>query len=77
MMCNMIAELISIIPNSTDWHQMESLHVSVSKTVVVRHHWIDQLRTDLTEALQDLKTFHCELHSVELYANEEKTRLLF
>ncbi|XP_059178226.1 U6 snRNA phosphodiesterase 1-like, partial [Physella acuta] len=49
-------------------------HVSLSRTVTIRHHWIEPLVDSLRENLKALKSCICDLTEIKLYTNDEKTR---
>lgn len=53
---------------------VDHFHLSVSRTVVIRHHWIDSLMDSLREKYCLLPHFSCRLGSLKLYCNDEKTR---
>ncbi|CAK1556270.1 unnamed protein product [Leptosia nina] len=52
----------------------EDLHISVSKTIVLKYHLISSFTTSLQKELSVLKTFAIGFDSVQIYTNEEKTR---
>ncbi|XP_068722684.1 U6 snRNA phosphodiesterase 1-like isoform X1 [Montipora capricornis] len=52
----------------------KELHVSVSRTVPIRHYWIDPIVQQLREGLSSIHRFTCALQYPELYTNDEKTR---
>ncbi|GFN89848.1 U6 snRNA phosphodiesterase [Plakobranchus ocellatus] len=49
-------------------------HISLSQTVVIRHHWIEPLVESLRDQLQHIPTSICEMADVKLFTNDEKTR---
>ncbi|XP_068722686.1 U6 snRNA phosphodiesterase 1-like isoform X3 [Montipora capricornis] len=51
----------------------KELHVSVSRTVPIRHYWIDPIVQQLREGLSSIHRFTCALQYPELYTNDEKT----
>ncbi|KAK3757988.1 hypothetical protein RRG08_058300 [Elysia crispata] len=53
---------------------LPEFHVSLSRTVVIRHHWIEPLVDSLKDKLQDISTSVCEIVDVKLFTNDEKTR---
>lgn len=53
---------------------MKHYHISLSKTVTIRHHWINPLTDALSQALQGFSPTFCTFHSVKFFCNDEKTR---
>ncbi|XP_072520411.1 U6 snRNA phosphodiesterase 1 isoform X2 [Salminus brasiliensis] len=49
-------------------------HVSVSKTVVLRHHWIQPVVQSLRAGLAPCRSFVCLADKLKVYSNDEKTR---
>ncbi|XP_065835209.1 U6 snRNA phosphodiesterase 1-like [Oscarella lobularis] len=68
-MCRLPANFstVNLIPS-------RELHVSVSKTVTIRHHWIQPLVDALHMQLNAKRSFSCTFGSIRVYCNEEKTR---
>uniref|UniRef100_A0A8C4TLA4 U6 snRNA phosphodiesterase 1 n=1 Tax=Erpetoichthys calabaricus TaxID=27687 RepID=A0A8C4TLA4_ERPCA len=54
--------------------RMEEFHISLSQTVVLRHHWIEPFVLSLKEALAPFSRFLCVADRLNVYANQEKTR---
>ncbi|XP_065064608.1 U6 snRNA phosphodiesterase 1-like isoform X2 [Rhopilema esculentum] len=52
----------------------KAIHITLSKTVSLRHYWIEPLVDQLKDLLSNTQSFRCHLDLVELYTNEEKTR---
>ncbi|KAL4234895.1 poly(U)-specific 3'-to-5' RNA exonuclease [Mactra antiquata] len=53
---------------------MEDYHVSLSRTVTVRHHWIEDISKMLTKKFSNIKGCCCEVDNVDILVNDEKTR---
>ncbi|XP_046557141.1 U6 snRNA phosphodiesterase-like [Haliotis rubra] len=53
---------------------MSDHHVTLSRTVVIRHHWIESLRDSLKENLSSCDGCICDIVQPRLYTNDEKTR---
>ncbi|XP_071083617.1 U6 snRNA phosphodiesterase 1-like [Haliotis cracherodii] len=53
---------------------MSDHHVTLSRTVVIRHHWIESLRDTLKENLTTCDGCICDIVQPRLYTNDEKTR---
>ncbi|XP_026221608.1 U6 snRNA phosphodiesterase isoform X1 [Anabas testudineus] len=52
----------------------EEFHLSLSQTVVLRHHWIQPLTQSLRTGLAHCKRFVCSAGTLRVYCNAEKTR---
>ncbi|XP_041967153.1 U6 snRNA phosphodiesterase [Alosa sapidissima] len=52
----------------------EEFHISLSQTVVLRHHWIQPFVQSLRNSLADTKRFLCLAQRLNIYSNSEKTR---
>ncbi|XP_054632431.1 U6 snRNA phosphodiesterase 1 isoform X2 [Dunckerocampus dactyliophorus] len=52
----------------------EELHLSLSQTVVLRHHWIQPFTQSLKAGLACCKRFVCSADRLKVYCNAEKTR---
>lgn len=52
----------------------EDVHLSLSRTFVIRYHMIKPFTTSLQEVLSNIESFELNFDSVEVYCNEEKTR---
>ncbi|XP_048576515.1 U6 snRNA phosphodiesterase 1 [Nematostella vectensis] len=50
------------------------LHLSLSRTVPIRHYWINSIVDQLKSAFALKHSFHCILGSPEFYTNDDKTR---
>ncbi|XP_015754534.1 PREDICTED: U6 snRNA phosphodiesterase-like isoform X3 [Acropora digitifera] len=74
LVTSLVASLSPVI--SSDVHKLSptGLHVSVSRTVAIRHYWIDTLVQQLRYMLQRVRRFTCALQCPEVYTNAEKTR---
>ncbi|KAL5021774.1 hypothetical protein ScPMuIL_000929 [Solemya velum] len=53
---------------------IEDLHVSLSRTVVIRHHWIQPLVDSLGPLFRKLESTCLQLESISVYTNDERTR---
>lgn len=49
-------------------------HISLSRTVVLRHHWIDLFVKSVEENFKYFPRFQISFGSVKIYCNEERTR---
>ncbi|XP_055849923.1 U6 snRNA phosphodiesterase 1 [Episyrphus balteatus] len=75
---NIMDELQMMIQNalhkSIDLKQSENIHLSLTKTVILRHHWIKLFVKSLQETLVSSEHFPVEFQSLNVYLNEERTR---
>lgn len=69
-----LVEQLLLCLRPLDFKVMDSFHISLSRTVSIRHHWISSLTSTLKNKLQSFNQCFCELTSVKLYTNDEKTR---
>eukprot|EP00041_Stephanoeca_diplocostata_P017759 m.364995 g.364995 ORF g.364995 m.364995 type:complete len:314 (+) comp20809_c0_seq7:123-1064(+) len=67
-------ELQHIDPQISGVSQAKKLHVSISRTVVLRLHLIDNVVSKLREALQSVSRFKMQTTSLQHYVNENVTR---
>lgn len=59
---------------SYNLQRSNDLHISVTKTVVLKHHWIDPISSSVQNIARSVKRFPICLGDVKVYMNEEKTR---
>uniref|UniRef100_UPI0037E845F8 U6 snRNA phosphodiesterase 1 isoform X1 n=2 Tax=Semicossyphus pulcher TaxID=241346 RepID=UPI0037E845F8 len=52
----------------------EEFHLSLSQTVVLRHHWIQNFTQSLRDGLVHCKRFLCSARKLRIYCNAEGTR---
>ncbi|CAG4950153.1 unnamed protein product [Colias eurytheme] len=52
----------------------DNLHISVTKTIVLKYHLISVFTTSLQDSIKSLESFELGFQSVAVYTNEEKTR---
>lgn len=53
---------------------LKDFHVSISRTVPIRHHWIDPLKALLQRGFNGKRRFVCNFPTIGVYVNDEKTR---
>ncbi|KYM99256.1 UPF0406 protein C16orf57 like protein [Cyphomyrmex costatus] len=53
---------------------MSSLHISLSRTLVLKFHWIESFVEGIKLACQSFNKFIVQLTDVRVYCNEERTR---
>ncbi|XP_069571244.1 U6 snRNA phosphodiesterase 1 [Brachyistius frenatus] len=54
--------------------RQEEFHLSLSQTVVLRHHWIQPFTRSLRATLTHCKRFVCSAGRLKVYCNAERTR---
>ncbi|XP_061578491.1 U6 snRNA phosphodiesterase 1 [Cololabis saira] len=54
--------------------QQEEFHLSLSQTVVLKHHWIQPFMQSLRASLARCKRFECSARTLRVYCNAERTR---
>ncbi|XP_048959930.1 U6 snRNA phosphodiesterase 1 isoform X2 [Canis lupus dingo] len=54
--------------------QMEAFHLSLSQSVVLRHHWILPFVQALKDRMASFQRFFFTANRVKIYTNQEKTR---
>jgi len=57
-----------------EFHALPEFHISLSRTVAIRHHWIEPLVDSLRDQFRPLHASLCDLATVKLFTNDEKTR---
>lgn len=60
--------------NVIHYFPVNSCHVSISRTVPIRHYWMTPLFEKLKELFACKKKFFYSLASIKVYTNDEKTR---
>ena len=70
-----LEELFSAMSDGgVDLTRQEEFHLSLSQTVVLRHHWLQPLTQSLRADLARCKKFVCYARKLKVYCNTEKTR---
>ncbi|XP_072925924.1 U6 snRNA phosphodiesterase 1 isoform X2 [Hemitrygon akajei] len=72
-------ELVDLLLTHLQTHrllltQMTEFHISLSHTVVLRHHWISSFVESLKDRMTFFDRFYCLSDKVKIYCNQEKTR---
>jgi len=67
-------EAKNFIVKELDLESIEHHHLSISRVVSLRHHWIDPLTKTLKDNLEQGKAFPLSLDKLQVYANDDKTR---
>jgi len=70
----LLSHIEEIIPKHLDLKISDDFHVSLTKTVILKHHWITSFVKTLKDSLEGFKRFFILFDCVEVYCNEERTR---
>ncbi|XP_033755406.1 U6 snRNA phosphodiesterase-like [Pecten maximus] len=70
---NLVQELLLCL-RPLDFKPIDNFHISLSRTVSLRHHWIKSLTDSLQAKARMLHKCYCEMVGVKLYTNDEKNR---
>lgn len=65
-----IIDLLEPLP----FKAMDDLHISLSRTFAVRHHWIEPLVASLRRRFKACCGVSTDLGRIKSYTNDEKTR---
>ncbi|XP_018564065.1 U6 snRNA phosphodiesterase [Anoplophora glabripennis] len=72
-----INELIDVIRKCThdvDIKKTDNFHISLTKTIVLKHHWISLFANSIRTKMACIKKFMILFDSLKVYCNEERTR---
>ncbi|CAG9770916.1 unnamed protein product [Ceutorhynchus assimilis] len=73
-----VVELFSHIEETVPKHLelkiADDFHISLTKTVILKYHWISAFVKSLQENLKHFRKFFILFDSVKVYCNEERTR---
>ncbi len=69
-LCNLLPSVLG----GEEVHPVPDPHLSLSRTVVVKHHWIEPLSDSLKEKGSKQGAFKVSLGGLEVFANEEGSR---
>ncbi|KAJ6638812.1 U6 snRNA phosphodiesterase 1 [Pseudolycoriella hygida] len=70
---NLQCQITKCFENNIELQLIESLHISLTRTVVLQHHWIDQFTKTVKESLSDFKKFRLDFDKLSVYCNDECT----
>lgn len=71
---SLTASLRSEYSANIHFFPLKDCHISLSRTVAVRHYWIDTLFTNLKNAFESMKKFYYSLGDLKVYTNDDETR---
>lgn len=66
--------IISDVPKVLNVQKVEDLHISLTKTVILKHHWIDSFTESVKNRTKHIKKFMILFGNLKIYCNEERTR---
>lgn len=66
--------IIHNVPKELNVQKVNDLHISLTKTVILKHHWIDSFAESIRNQTKLLKKFMILFGSLNIYCNEERTR---
>uniref|UniRef100_UPI00358EF3FB U6 snRNA phosphodiesterase 1 isoform X1 n=2 Tax=Myxine glutinosa TaxID=7769 RepID=UPI00358EF3FB len=69
-----VDRLLDVTATLGHFSRQDGFHVSLSHTVVLRHHWIAPFVESLRELLHSFSRFSFVANKVNIYTNEERTR---
>jgi len=67
-------EARDLLVKQLDLEPIQNPHLSLSRVVSLRHHWLEPLMKSLGEALKQETSFHLSLDRIQAYVNDEGTR---
>lgn len=67
-------EIRNFLLNELEVEPTEDAHVSLSRTVSLRHHWIDPVIQGITNGLKDIDRFTIKIDKLQVYCNDDRTR---
>jgi len=60
--------------NDVDLTLCDDFHISLSRTVILRHHWIEGFTSSVRKQIENVTSFPLYLQDVAVFVNEEQTR---
>jgi len=67
-------EAKNFIVKELDLEPIDHHHLSISRVVSLRHHWIEPFTKSLKDSLEQGRAFPLSLDKLQVYANDEKSR---
>ncbi|XP_071441844.1 U6 snRNA phosphodiesterase 1-like [Hetaerina americana] len=75
LVVNSLADvLVALMESDIQLEKTDDLHVSVTRTVVLRHHWIDSFIESVQKSFNGFPSFSIGFGALKVFTNEEKTR---
>ncbi|XP_069702015.1 U6 snRNA phosphodiesterase 1 isoform X1 [Periplaneta americana] len=60
--------------NTVPLKSVDKQHISLTRTVILKHHWIDSFIDSVQKSVRNLPSFTLCFNDLKIYCNEEKTR---
>ncbi|KAJ8939036.1 hypothetical protein NQ318_012634 [Aromia moschata] len=70
----LIATMKNTIPDNIGIKEADDFHISLTRTVILRHHWINEFVNSVKLATSSFKRFVILFDGLKIYCNEERTR---
>lgn len=72
-MVNWIKSIATLLPGESNI-LFEQFHISLTKTLILKFHWIDSIVESLKKLSLNTHKFTMEFSNIKIYCNEERTR---
>lgn len=72
-MLSWIKSIATLLPKDSNI-LFEQFHVSLTRTLILKFHWIESFVESLKRLFQKTNKFTMELTDIKVYCNEERTR---
>lgn len=72
-MLSWIKSIATLLPKDSNI-LLEQFHVSLTRTLILKFHWIESFVESLKRLFQKVNKFTMELTDIKVYCNEERTR---
>jgi len=69
-----LGEARNLLVEQLDMEPIQNPHLSLSRVVSLRHHWLDPLMESLKQSLGMETRFHLSLDKLQVFVNDEGTR---
>ncbi|KAF2898874.1 hypothetical protein ILUMI_07302 [Ignelater luminosus] len=73
----LLSDIITRIINTLPYLNMQAIndfHISLTKTIILKHHWINSFIESIRIKTQMIKKFIIMFNTLNVYCNEERTR---
>ncbi|GLV34652.1 uncharacterized protein CBL_09133 [Carabus blaptoides fortunei] len=74
IMSELINDIISNYKSSFLLQPCDNLHISLTRTVILRHHWIESFMKTISDNISHLSRFVIMFDGLKVYCNDERTR---
>jgi len=69
-----LEEVRNFLLTQLELEPTDDAHISLSRTVSLRHHWIDPVIQGVSQAFKEIDRFTVKLDKLQVYCNDERTR---